>query len=93
VDGAGERRADLVVSGVVEDGGDVRVRADDPDLVGVGAEGARERAVRVDLVEAEDPDRAGNGGGRRADRCGVGPAAGEQQESVPRDLAEPLPGS
>jgi hypothetical protein len=87
------------MGGVAEDGGDVRVRADDPDLVRLGAEGARERAVRVDLVEAEaeaeaeDPDRAGNGGGRRTDRSGVGPVAGEQQESVPRDLAEPVRGS
>jgi hypothetical protein len=74
VGGAGERRADLVVGGVLEDGGDVRVRADDPDFVRVGAE----RACEVDLVEADDPNRAGHGGSRVPGRRDVHPAAGEQ---------------
>lgn len=77
------------MTGVPEDGGDVRIRADDPDLVRVGAEGAREAG----LVEAEHLDRAGCGGGRGLDRCAVGATPGEQQESVPRDLAEPPLGS
>lgn len=82
--GAGERRADLVTSGVAEDGGDVGVRADDPDLVRVGAQ----RAVGVDLVEAEDLDRSGHRGGGAPDRLDVGLAAGEQEEPVPRELPE-----
>jgi hypothetical protein len=89
VGGAGERRADLVVSGVVEYSGDVRVRADDPDLVRTGAEGARE----VELVEAEDPDRAGHGRGGRPRRIDVRAGRHEQQEPVPRDLAESSWGS
>jgi hypothetical protein len=71
--------------GVPEDGGDVRVRADDPDLVRTGAECVRE----ADLVDADDQNRAGHGGSRFPGRRDVGPAAGEQQESVPGDLPEP----
>jgi hypothetical protein len=89
VGGAGERRADLVMGGVPEDRRDVRIRSDDPDLVRVGTERARE----VDLVEADDPDRAGRGGGRLPRGRDVGPAAGEQQEPVACDLAEPPRGS
>jgi hypothetical protein len=89
VGGAGERRADLVVSGVPEHGSDVRVRADDPDLARVGTE----RAVGVDLVEAEHLDRAGQGGGGRP--CGIGIRARchQQQEPVSRDLPESPRGS
>jgi hypothetical protein len=89
VGGAGEGRADLVVGGVVEDGRDVRVRADDPDLVRPGAEGVGDAG----LVETEHPHRPGHGGGRVPGCRGVGPAAGEQQEPVPRDLPEPPRGS
>jgi hypothetical protein len=76
VGGAGERRADLVLSGVPEDSGDVRVRADDPDLVRVGAQGSFGVEAEAE-AEAEDLDRTGHGGGRRPDRCDVGLAAGE----------------
>jgi hypothetical protein len=93
VGGAGERRADLVTAGVVEDGGDVRVRADDPDLAAPDAEGFGEVAVGIDLGEADDADRAGRGCRGRPRRVEIRARVHQQQEPVARDLAEAARGA
>ena len=57
--GSGEQAGDRVrdVLGTGEDGGNVGVRAEHPDLVGPGTESLAQRRPGVEVPEAVDGDR------------------------------------
>jgi hypothetical protein len=80
-EGAAQRR--LEISGL-DDGGDVRVRAQHPGLAGTGAERGGDGGV-----ERRHPHRRGDGPGGRVGGGWVGAVGKQHEEAVPGELAQP----
>ena len=80
-EGAAQRR--LEISGL-DDGGDVRVRAQHPGLAGTGAERCGGGAV-----ERRHPHRRGDGPGGRVGHGRIGALREQHEEAFPGELPQP----
>ena len=80
-EGAAQRRLEI---GGLDDGGDVRVRAQHPGLAGPGAERGGDGGV-----ERRHPHRRGDGPHGRVGQGRIGALREQHEEAVPGELAQP----
>ena len=79
-EGAAQRRLEI---GGLDDGGDVRVRAQHPGLAGTGAERGGDGGV-----ERRHPHRRGDGPSGRVGGGAVGPAGEQDEQPLPSERAQ-----